>query len=66
VAALIVSFFKFSTMNFATWQEITFRFDPDPVVLGICLLVGAGMGIVGGFFPALRAARVSPIEAMRG
>ncbi len=66
VAALIVSFFKFSTMNFATWQEITFKFEADPLVLGICLLVGAGMGIVGGFFPALRAARVSPIEAMRG
>ena len=66
VAALCVSFFKFSTMNFATWQEITFKFDPDPVLLGIGLLAGAGMGIIGGFFPALRAARVSPLEALRG
>jgi putative ABC transport system permease protein len=24
------------------------------------------MGIVGGFFPALRAARISPVAAMRG
>lgn len=25
-----------------------------------------GMGVLGGFFPALRAARISPIQAMRG
>jgi ABC-type antimicrobial peptide transport system permease subunit len=24
------------------------------------------MGVIGGLFPALRAARTSPIEAMRG
>jgi putative ABC transport system permease protein len=24
------------------------------------------MGLIGGFLPALRAARVSPVEAMRG
>jgi putative ABC transport system permease protein len=66
VAALVVSFFKFSTMNFATWQEVTFKFEADPMVLLICLVAGAGMGIVGGFFPALRAARVSPLEALRG
>jgi ABC-type antimicrobial peptide transport system permease subunit len=29
------------------------------------LVFGALMGLVGGFFPALRASRLSPIEAMR-
>jgi putative ABC transport system permease protein len=65
VAALLMTFAKFSMLNFTTWQEITFKFSPDPGVLAACLAAGAGMGIVGGFFPALRASRVSPIEAMR-
>ncbi len=65
LAALCMSFVKLSMMNFATWQEVTFSFDPNPKVVVMSLLFGAFMGIVGGFFPALRAARVSPIEAMR-
>ncbi|HTQ07997.1 MAG TPA: FtsX-like permease family protein [Polyangiaceae bacterium] len=65
LAALCMSFVKLSMMNFATWQEVTFSFDPNPTVVVVSLVFGAFMGIVGGFFPALRAARVSPIEAMR-
>jgi putative ABC transport system permease protein len=65
LAALCMSFVKLSMMNFATWQEVTFSFDPNPKVLIFSLLFGAFMGVLGGFFPALRAARVSPIEAMR-
>ena len=34
-------------------------------ILVASLIAGAGMGLVGGFFPALRASQVSPIEAMR-
>jgi putative ABC transport system permease protein len=63
--ALLMSFNKISMMNFATWQEITFSFDPNPKVLLIALVCGCGMGVLGGFFPALRAARVSPMEAIR-
>ena len=65
VAASFLSFAKVSMMNFATWQEITFSFKPDPVVFIASLIAGAAMGILGGIFPAFRAARVSPIEAMR-
>ncbi|HWP07405.1 MAG TPA: ABC transporter permease [Polyangiaceae bacterium] len=63
--ALCMSFVKLSMMNFATWQEVTFSFDPNPAVLVGSLVFGGFMGIVGGFYPALRAASVSPIEAMR-
>lgn len=66
LAAVLLSFTKVSMMNFATWQEVTFGFDPNPVVLAVALLAGALMGIVGGFLPALRASRVSAVEAMRG
>ena len=60
-----MSFVKFSMMNFATWSEIVFTFAPTPKILVSALLVGAIMGLLGGFFPAIRAARMSPIDAMR-
>ena len=61
-----MSFVKFSMMNFATWSEIVFSFEPTPQILGISVLAGGIMGLLGGFFPAVRAARMSPVEAMRG
>jgi len=63
--AFCMSFVKLSMMNFATWQEVTFSFDPNPAVLVGSLVFGGLMGILGGFYPAVRAASVSPIEAMR-
>jgi putative ABC transport system permease protein len=64
--ALLMSFTKVSMMNFATWQEISFGFDPNPRVLLTALICGCGMGVLGGFFPAIRASRVAPVEALRG
>jgi putative ABC transport system permease protein len=65
LASLAMTAVKFSMMNFATFQEIVFSFDPSPgIVLG-SIAAGGIMGILGGVFPAVRAARLSPIEAMR-
>jgi putative ABC transport system permease protein len=66
VSSLGMGFVKFSMMNFATWQEISFSFDPDPTIVLSAMALGGMMGFLGGFFPALRAARMSPLEAMRG
>jgi putative ABC transport system permease protein len=66
VAALGMSQVKFSMMNFATWQEVTFSFDPQLSIMLTALIAGGIMGVLGGFFPAVRAARTSPIDAMRG
>ena len=66
VASIGMSAVRFSMMNFATWQEISFSFDPSPAVILGSIAAGGVMGILGGFFPAIRAARLSPIEAMRG
>jgi putative ABC transport system permease protein len=63
--SLVTSFLKFSTMNFNTWQEITFSFEASPGVLLFAVIAGGLMGVVGGFFPAVRAAYTSPVDAMR-
>jgi putative ABC transport system permease protein len=65
VASMGMTAMDFSMMNFATWQEIRFTFDPSPGILLGSVAAGGVMGILGGFFPAIRAARLSPIEAMR-
>lgn len=66
LAALPMSFVKFSTMNFASWSEIVFSFEPTPGILIRALVVASIMGVLGGFLPAVRASRVSPLQAIRG
>jgi putative ABC transport system permease protein len=65
VASLAMSAVEFSTMNFDTWSEIVFKFTPTPEILLTALFFAVLMGVAGGFLPALQAARVSPVEAMR-
>ncbi|WP_437524645.1 ABC transporter permease [Sorangium sp. So ce726] len=66
LAALGMRFVRFSTVNFASWSEVVFTFEPTPGILLTSVAIAAVMGLLGGFFPALRAARISPIQAMRG
>ena len=66
LASMGMTAVKFSMMNFATWQEISFSFDPTPGIIIGSIVAGGVMGIIGGFFPAVHASGLSPIEAMRG
>jgi len=66
LASLGMGFVHFSMMNFTSWSEIVFGFDPTPKIVGTSLGLAIVMGLIGGFFPAIRAARVSPVAAMRG
>lgn len=66
LASLGMGAVEFSMMNFATWQEVTFSFDPSMGIILVSTIAGAFMGLLGGFLPALRAARTPPVEAMRG
>ena len=66
LASLGMGFVHFSMLNFASWSEIVFGFEPTPGIMMTSLGLALGMGLLGGFFPALRAARVSPVAAMRG
>lgn len=64
-ASLSMMFVEFSMMNFTTWSEVVFSFEPTVKIIVTAVLAGGLMGIVGGFFPAVRAARISPLVAMR-
>jgi putative ABC transport system permease protein len=65
LGALAMSFVHFSMVNFATWSEIVFKFTAAPDILLTALIAGVVTGLIGGFMPAIRAARMSPIAAMR-
>lgn len=65
LVSLAMGLVKFSMMNFATWQEITFSFTPTPGIVIGSVVTGSIMGFFGGLLPAIRAARMSALEAMR-
>jgi putative ABC transport system permease protein len=63
--ASLLAFARFSVVNYGTGNEIAFPFEPEPAILLGSLLTGAAVGVLGGFFPALKAARTNPVSAMR-
>lgn len=65
-ASMLMGFVQFSMVNQASWSEIVFSFDPTPRVLTTALVFACGMGLFGGLLPAVRAARTSPLKAIRG
>lgn len=67
VIGMLMSYFAFngmraSTMNFATFSQITFAFTVTPQVLAMGLLYALGLSFIGGLLPSLRAAKL-PITA---
>ncbi len=65
-ASMLMGFVHFSMVNMTSWSEVVFSFDPTPTVLTTALVFACGMGLIGGLFPAVRAARTSPLQAIRG
>ena len=65
LGAMALGSVKVSMINFQTWSELVFRFHATPGVLVKSLLGAAVMGLLGGFLPAVRAATISAIKAMR-
>jgi putative ABC transport system permease protein len=65
VASLGLGFVKFSMMNYASWSEIVIDFEPSVSSIVGAIVVAGIMGLLGGFFPAVRAARMNPVMAMR-
>jgi putative ABC transport system permease protein len=65
VCVLLLSFVSFPVMNFSTFSEIVIRFQAEGSVFAKALIFSGVMGLIGGLIPAIRASRVSPVEAMR-
>lgn len=63
--ALLLSLAELPLMDFSGWSEMIFRFVPTPTIVATALLFGCGMGLLGGLWPALRAARTVAAEAIR-
>jgi len=63
--AAFMQFASFSTTNFQTFADLSFRFTLTPGIVVQTLAFAMAMGLVGGFLPALRAARLNIIDALR-
>jgi putative ABC transport system permease protein len=54
-----------STTNFQTFAELAFRFRLSPAIMLEGMLFALLMGLAGGLLPAVRAARMNIVEALR-
>ena len=54
-----------STTNFSSFSEVAFAFQVTPRALGVGLIFSGAMGLVGGFLPAVRAARRPLAQSVR-
>ncbi|AEB08528.1 ABC transporter permease [Desulfobacca acetoxidans] len=64
-AASLMQFLTISTTNWQTFSEVAFNFSLTADIFLKSLLFALGMGLVGGFLPALRGARMNIVEALR-
>ena len=64
--AALLSFARVSTLNFTSFAEIGFGFTLSVGVIVNALIFAVVMGVVGGFLPAVRAARLNIVNALRG
>jgi putative ABC transport system permease protein len=65
IAASAMQAVHISTTNFQTFAELAFSFRLTPAIAVQTLLFALAMGLVGGFVPAWRAARLKIVDALR-
>jgi len=65
VAASFMQALAISTTNFQTFAELAFSFKLTPRIVVASLVFALAMGLVGGFLPAARAARLKIVDALR-
>jgi ABC-type antimicrobial peptide transport system permease subunit len=54
-----------STTNFQSFSEMAFQFRITPEILVRALVFSGLLGVIGGFFPALKASRQSLSRSLR-
>ena len=65
IGASLMQAMSISTTNFQTFAEIAFSFTLTPRIVVASLIFALGMGFIGGFLPAARAARMKIVDALR-
>jgi len=57
--------FETATMNWQSFSQVAFAFRVGPALLVAGVLYALALGLVGGLFPAVRAARMPVATALR-
>lgn len=65
IAYLAFNGYEASTLNWATFSQVTFKFAVTKGLLIQAIIWASVIGIVGGLFPAVRAARLPIASALR-
>ena len=65
LAASFLRFVEVSTTNWNTFAELAFSFELSGQIVWYALIFAVIMGFVGGFLPAVRAARFRTVNALR-
>jgi len=65
VAYLLFNGFHTSTVNWQSFSQVTFAFAVTPALLIQGIIWATSIGLVGGLFPAVRAARLPIAAALR-
>jgi ABC-type antimicrobial peptide transport system permease subunit len=57
--------FTITTMNWQSFSQLAFGFYLTPRIVAVTLLFSVFMGLVGGFLPSVRAARLEIVDSLR-
>jgi ABC-type antimicrobial peptide transport system permease subunit len=63
--ASFMQLFTISTMNWQSFSELAFSFTLNAAIVAKSLAFALLMGLIGGFLPATRAARMNIVDALR-
>jgi len=63
--ASLLNFITLSTINWSSFAELSFKFTLTPGIMVRSLVFGVGMGLLGGVLPAIKAARLPLLDALR-
>jgi ABC-type antimicrobial peptide transport system permease subunit len=64
-AASFLGFLQVSTTNWDTFSQIAFNFRLSSAIVTSAVIFALVMGLVGGFLPAVRAARLKIVDSLR-
>jgi putative ABC transport system permease protein len=64
-AATFLQLLTVSTLNFASFSQLSFGFYLTPAIVVKSMLFAVIMGVVGGFLPSFKAARMEIVDSLR-